>query len=99
MLSQALDAGILSRYKSPNIRNVPENLQFDNSYYVTPFDYGYFSIIYDSEKILSPPLSLEDLTKPEFKDKLILMDSRTSSPGFGFLLWTISVYGDNYLDY
>ena len=27
------------------------------------------------------------------------MDARTSSPGLGFLLWTIAVYGDNYTDY
>ncbi len=99
MLSQALDAGILSVYKSPNLSNIPDNLKFDSSFHVTPFDYGYFSIIYNTEKILSPPLSLEDLTKPEYSKKLILMDARTSSPGLGFLLWTIAVYGDNYTDY
>ncbi|MEW5813935.1 MAG: thiamine ABC transporter substrate-binding protein, partial [Spirochaetota bacterium] len=99
MLAKALRSGILDSYKSPNVRNIPQNLIFDKTYHVTPFDYGYFSIIYDTQKISEPPRSLEDLTKPEYRKSLILMDPRTSSPGLGFLLWTIAIYGDNFVDY
>jgi thiamine transport system substrate-binding protein len=42
---------------------------------------------------------LEDLTRPEFKDTLILMDPRTSGPGLGFLFWTVAAYGTEYQDY
>ncbi len=99
MLSKAVGSGILSPYKSKNLDNIQEELLFDKDFYLTPYDYGYFSIIFDSEKIKKPPLSLEDLTRPEYSNKLILMDPRTSSPGLGFLLWTISEYGENFTEY
>ena len=99
ILSKALSEDVLAAYKPENIGNVPEHLIFDPEYRAIPFDYGFFSINYDSEKITAPPSSLEDLTAPEYKDSLILMDPRTSGPGLGFLLWTISVYGDDFTDY
>ena len=99
MLSKALDAEILIPYVSPNLKLIPEELIFDKTHHVTPFDHGYFAIVYDSMKLKNPPKSLEDLLRPEFRDKLILEDPRTSSPGLGFLLWTISVYGENFLYY
>ena len=99
MLSKALDAGILIPYVSPNLKLIPEELIFDSTHHVTPFDHGYFAIVYDSMKLKNPPKSLEELLRPEFRDKLILEDPRTSSPGLGFLLWTISVYGENFLYY
>lgn len=49
--------------------------------------------------VQKPPKSLEDLTKPEWKGKLIIEDPRTSSPGMAFLLWTIAIYGDDWLNY
>ncbi len=42
---------------------------------------------------------MEDLAKLEYAKSLILMDPRTSSPGFGFLLWTIKLYGDDFVSY
>ena len=99
LLARALEAGILSTYEPAGINKVPERLIFDPEYHVIPFDYGYFSIVYDSKVISDPPASLEDLTDPRFADSLILMDPRTSSPGLGFLLWTIEVYGNDFPDY
>jgi len=99
LLSRALDAEILESYRSPGADMIPRELVFDPGFFLTPFDYGFFSINYDSEKIPNPPRSLEDLTDPRFADSLILMDPRTSSPGLGFLLWTVQVYGDRYLEY
>jgi thiamine transport system substrate-binding protein len=96
LLSKALAEDILSPYKSANLAEVPEELIFDKTYSVTPFDYGYFSIIYDSEKITVPPKSLADLIKPEYKKSIIFMDPRTSSPGLGFMLWTKLSYGDDF---
>ncbi|MBI9102811.1 MAG: thiamine ABC transporter substrate-binding protein [Spirochaetales bacterium] len=99
LLHQAKAAGILEAYTPEGIEVIRPELLFDADSYITPFDYGYFSVIYDSEKIIIPPATLEDLTKAEYKDSLILMDPRTSSPGLGFLFWTIKVYGDDYLAY
>ena len=99
LLAKAIDAGILLPYRSPKLPLIPEKLIFDPSNHVTPFDYGYFAFVYDSRELEQPPLSLEDLTDPRFKGKIIIEDPRTSSPGLGFLLWTIAVYGEGYLDY
>jgi len=91
--------GILEPYKAKGWDTLPAEVRFDASGSLTPYDYGYFSIIYDSEKISVPPASLEDLTKPEYAKSLILMDPRTSTPGLGFLLWTVSIYGDDFAAY
>jgi len=99
LLSKALDTDILEQYHSPNLERIPDELVFDKSYHVTPFDYGFFAVVYDSNSITDPPKSLEDLAKPAFRKKIILEDPRTSSPGMGFLLWTIAVYGNRYLEY
>jgi len=99
MLAKALSEDVLEVYKPENISKVYKHLVFDNSFHAIPFDYGYFAVNYDSAALDSPPVSLEDLTKPEYADSLILMDPRTSSPGLGFLLWTVAVYGDNFADY
>ena len=47
----------------------------------------------------NPPASLEELTSDEYREQLILMDPRTSTPGLGFLLWTAAVYGDDWPAY
>ncbi len=99
MLSKAVDSGILSVYKSPELVKIDKTLVFDPTNHLTPYDYGYFSIIYNSSKISDPPESLEDLLKPEYEKSIILMDPRTSSPGLGFMLWTVRVFGDSFTDY
>ena len=99
LITRAKNEDVLEAYTTPNLDKVPQDLVFDPQHYVTPYDYGYFSIIYDTEKIDTPPTSLEDLTAPRFEDKLILMDPRTSSPGLGFLMWTIYAYGDEFTEY
>ncbi|MGM0432537.1 MAG: thiamine ABC transporter substrate-binding protein [Spirochaetota bacterium] len=99
MLYKALDEEVFTTYKSPQLEHIDEKLHFDPSYHVIPYDYGYFSIIYDSQRITEVPKSLEDLTKSSYEDSLILMDPRTSSPGLGFLLWTIEVYGEDFPAY
>jgi thiamine transport system substrate-binding protein len=99
LITRAKSEQVLQPYTSPNLEKVPQDLIFDAGHFVTPYDYGYFSIIYDSQKIDNPPTSLEDLTDSRFEDKLILMDPRTSSPGLGFLMWTIYEYGNDFVEY
>jgi len=99
-LAKALKYEILEPYRSKNIDVVPEDLILDPSLHLTPFEYGFIAFVYDSEKIPDPPKSLKELTDPKWKEKIILEDPRTSSPGMAFLLWTIAAFGkDNYLDY
>lgn len=59
-----------------------------------PFDYGHFAVIYDTEALKVPPKSLKELVEGDVKEKIVIQDPRTSTPGLGLLLWVKSVYGD-----
>ncbi len=63
-----------------------------------PFDYGYFAVIYDTEKLKEPPTSLKELVEGDPSQKIAIQDPRTSTPGLGLLLWVKSVYGDQAAD-
>ncbi|MGP1593704.1 MAG: thiamine ABC transporter substrate-binding protein [Treponema sp.] len=66
---------------------------------LTPYDWGYFTIMYDTKSSVPVPTSLEDLTKPEYARSLVMQDVRTSATGLGFAAWTKALYGNDYLDY
>ena len=59
-----------------------------------PYDYGYFAVVYDTEKLKNPPKSLKELVEGNPEEKIAIQDPRTSTPGLGLLLWVKSVYGD-----
>jgi thiamine transport system substrate-binding protein len=99
LAGRALGSGLLEAYKPKGAEGIFPELLIDRNYRLTPLDYSYFAIVYDSQLIPNPPRRLEDLTKPEYRNKLILMDPRTSSPGLGFLAWTKEVYGAAWKDY
>ncbi|MEQ1952727.1 thiamine ABC transporter substrate binding subunit [Mesorhizobium sp. CN2-181] len=72
--------------------NVPGGWSDDT---FVPFDYGYFAVIYDSEKLPNPPKSLHELVDGDPAQKIVIQDPRTATPGLGLLLWVRSVYGDD----
>jgi thiamine transport system substrate-binding protein len=59
-----------------------------------PFDFAHFAVIYDTEKLPTPPASLKELVEGSGDAKIVLEDPRSSTPGLGFLLWMKKVYGD-----
>ena len=63
-----------------------------------PFDYGYFAVVYDTQKVTNPPKSLEELVEGDPNKKIVIEDPRTSTPGLGLLLWVKAVYGDQAAD-
>ncbi len=63
-----------------------------------PFDYGYFAVIYDTEKVTNPPKSLAELVDGDPSIKIAIQDPRTSTPGLGLVLWVKAVYGDKAAD-
>jgi len=63
-----------------------------------PYDYGYFAVVYDTQTLKDPPKSLADLIAGDPKQKIVLEDPRSSTPGLGFLLWMKAVYGDKATD-
>lgn len=56
------------------------------------------TVWFDKSKV-APPSTLEDLTKPAYRDLLVLPGAATSSPGMAFLLATIAEYGDQWPAY
>jgi len=59
-----------------------------------PYDWAHFAVVYDSERLDTPPKSLKELVDGPADVKIVLQDPRTSTPGLGFLLWMKAVYGD-----
>lgn len=95
----ALRTGLFAPQKLSNLAKVDKKLVVDEKNRLVPYDYGDFAFIWDSESKIAPPASLEDLTKPEYAKKVIIMDPRTSTPGLGLLAWTEAVYKDGWRDY
>ncbi len=56
-----------------------------------PLSYSVLGFVYDTKKLKKPIHNFEDLVKS--KEKIILMDPRTSNPGLGLLLWIKRIYG------
>lgn len=102
-LSRALEADILEPYQSPVLDEIPEAFKLDGSHRALSVDYGDVCINYDkayfAENDLAVPQSLEDLTKPEYADLLVVENPATSSPGLAFLLATVAHFGDSFTDY
>ncbi|MDR0526432.1 MAG: thiamine ABC transporter substrate-binding protein [Spirochaetaceae bacterium] len=96
---RALKSGLFEAYIPKNAKNLIADIGFNGDFRLIPYDYSYFALIYDSEKIEAPPSNLEALCDAKYKQKLILMDPRTSSPGLGFFVWTKAIYGNQWQDY
>ena len=102
-LSRALESDIYESYASPELENIPAEFKLDPSNRALPVDYGDVCINYDkayfADRKLRVPQSLEELTKPEYKDLLVVENPATSSTGLAFLLATVAHYGDAFTDY
>ncbi len=90
LLQKALDADVLDVYKPENISKVSQDLIFDSTYHVVPYDYGYIALVYNKSVVTEPPQTFEDLLSPQWKDRIILENPQTSSTGLAFLDWTIA---------
>ena len=97
--SKALDAGLLQPYDSPAAQNGSQNYSVDPQHRLTAIDYGDVCINVDhawfADKKVPEPVTFEDLTKPEYKNLLVIESAETSSPGLAFLLATIAHFGQD----
>ena len=92
LISDAKASGLFAPHALSDVKsNVPGNFQDD---VFLPYDYSYFAVIYDSEKLTNPPKSMTELINGDASQKIILMDPRTSTPGLGMMLWVKDLYGD-----
>ncbi len=93
---------VLEPYNSSRIENLDSNLiqNLDPEKYILPYDFGIISLYYQNSIINSdayPELSnltFDSLLTSDLLSMLIVENPKYSSPGLGFLLWTIAVYGD-----
>ena len=90
---------LLESYESPYIQTIDERYRFDAQNRLIPYDYGAFAFVYDTESNIEVPTCLADLTKEQYKDKVILIDPRTSSVGTGLMMWTYNALGDQWLSW
>ncbi|WP_424211542.1 thiamine ABC transporter substrate-binding protein [Streptomyces sp. BI20] len=99
LLSRALDNGVFTPYEAKGLDTVKPEFVLDKAHRVTPVDSGDICVNYDkqwfADKRIAPPVTLDDLAKPEYKDLLVVENAATSSPGLGFLLATVGKYGEN----
>ena len=93
LLSRALNEALFTPYESPLLANVPDDLELDDQYRVTPIDFGDVCVNYDRTIVQDPP-SLDDLTNPALQGQLVVQNPATSSPGLAFLFATIAAYGE-----
>ena len=102
--SRAVEEGVFAPYDARLPEGAEEHrLPGDDDRVLTPVDTGNVCVNVDdgwfSEQGLAPPSTLEDLTRPAYRDLFVLPGATTSSPGLAFLLATIAEYGDEWPDY
>ncbi|MHA1971824.1 MAG: thiamine ABC transporter substrate-binding protein [Candidatus Hodarchaeales archaeon] len=98
---------VLEVYSSVNLSQIDDNLiqNLDPQKYLIPYDYGIISLFYQNQVINSTThheiqnLTLDSLLNSELLSMLLVENPRFSSPGLGFLLWTIAIYGDPVIDF
>ncbi len=103
-LSRALDNDLFLPYDSPALADIADSLKLDPQNRALPVDFGDICLNYDvawfAERGLTPPGDLVDLADPAYAGLTVVQNAATSTPGLGFLLTTVEVFGeDNYLDY
>ncbi|WP_336036352.1 thiamine ABC transporter substrate-binding protein [Halobacterium yunchengense] len=83
----------------PNTGDVTDAYWFDPERRVLPTGASYVCVVYD-ETAVPEPETLEDLTRDEWSDGLLLPNPQNTVTGLSFLLWTVHEFGeDDYLDY
>ena len=92
LMSEAKDTKLFSNHSLSKDSLNSLNIDWSDEIFV-PFDYGYFSFIYNSSKLTNPPKSFDELaTRDDIR--IIIMDPRTSTPGLGLAKWIYQLKGD-----
>lgn len=104
-LSRALAADAFEPYAPQGLDQIPAQFKLDPQNRLIPIDYGFVNLNYDKASPLfqdrdATTLRLEDLTAPEFKGQVVVLNPASSSPGLAFMLATIDYFGqDRWLEW
>ena len=71
-----------------NLINLP--LKWESNKFV-PYNYGYFSFVYNEANLETPPKSMDELINST-NARIVIQDPRTSTPGLGLLTWMKALY-------
>lgn len=94
LVAEAADTGLFIENKVTIDTNRELPIPWDDPIFL-PFDYGYFALMMDTEKIKVAPKSFREFVNSDsWNRSLIVQDPRTSTPGLGFLLWVHKVFGE-----
>ena len=92
LMFEAKDTKLFSNHSLSKDSLNSLNIDWSDEIFV-PFDYGYFSFIYNSSKLTNPPKSFDELAARD-DIRIIIMDPRTSTPGLGLAKWIYQLKGD-----
>lgn len=100
LMSRALAADVFVPHASAHLDDLdPDARDLVTDDMLTPVDTGDVCVNFDKtwfvDKGMTPPASLADLAKPDYKGLLVVQNPNTSSPGLAFLLATIAEFGDD----
>lgn len=94
--SRALAEGVFAEYDSPEAAKGAQRYQADDTNRLHAVDVGDVCLNIDPAELGGDePKSYEDLIDPRFKDKLVVENPATSSPGLAFLLGTVAKFGED----
>lgn len=102
--ARAVKAGVLTPYTPATLPPSVAELKADEAGSLTAVDFGDVCVNADvnwfKTNNLPLPVSLDDLTKPEYRNLLVVQNPASSSPGLAWLAATVGAKGDpGYLDY
>ncbi|MAV82734.1 MAG: thiamine ABC transporter substrate-binding protein [Pelagibacteraceae bacterium] len=93
LMSEAKETNLFETHSinSSTLSNL--NISWNDEIFL-PFDYGFFSFIYNSFNLSNPPTSFDQLAQRN-DISIIIMDPRTSTPGLGLAKWIYQLKGDS----
>ncbi len=94
LLQAAKESGLFSPHKLNIDLDLPIVWRDDT---FMPFDWGYFSFVFDKSKTKNIPKSFQELAKSDLK--IAIQDPRSSTPGLGLVLWVEKIFDDESKNY
>jgi thiamine transport system substrate-binding protein len=98
LLARAFAGRVFEPYESPELTRVDPTLVLDPEHRATPVDRGDVCLNFDKtwfeDHRVAPPRDLSDLTRPAYRNLLVIENPATSTPGLAFMFATIARFGE-----